>query len=124
MIQWSVYTAPVAGIAFWCQNGTILKPSEKMPNLSIKNVPDDVVERLRVRARANHRSLQGELLELACRAAEGIEPGPRTLPEMRASAGGKKTIEEIFAEHTSRRDKPQSDAPLAVDLIRQDRDGR
>ncbi len=31
-------------------------------NLSIKNVPDVVVERLRARAISNHRSLQGELL--------------------------------------------------------------
>ena len=30
--------------------------------LSIKNVPDALVERLRVRAKDNHRSLQGELL--------------------------------------------------------------
>ncbi|HET6470730.1 MAG TPA: Arc family DNA-binding protein [Pseudomonadales bacterium] len=31
-------------------------------NLSVKNVPDDVAEKLRQRARENHRSLQGELL--------------------------------------------------------------
>ena len=31
-------------------------------NLSVKNVPDDVAEKLRLRARANKRSLQGELL--------------------------------------------------------------
>jgi plasmid stability protein len=31
-------------------------------NLSIKNVPDATVEHLRHRAKANHRSLQGELL--------------------------------------------------------------
>lgn len=31
-------------------------------NLSIKNVPDDVAEKLRQRAKKNHRSLQGELL--------------------------------------------------------------
>jgi plasmid stability protein len=37
----------------------------RMPvNLSIKNVPDDVAERLRERARRNHRSLQGELLSI------------------------------------------------------------
>lgn len=29
--------------------------------LSIKNAPDDVVQRLRERAERNHRSLQGEL---------------------------------------------------------------
>jgi len=32
--------------------------------LSIKNAPDDVVERLRARARRHHRSLQGELLAI------------------------------------------------------------
>lgn len=32
--------------------------------LSIKNAPDDVVERLRERAARNHRSLQGELLSI------------------------------------------------------------
>jgi plasmid stability protein len=31
-------------------------------NLSIKNVPDQVAERLRRRAAKHHRSLQGELL--------------------------------------------------------------
>ena len=33
-------------------------------NLSIKNVPDDLAEKLRSRAKRNHRSLQGELLHL------------------------------------------------------------
>lgn len=31
-------------------------------NLSIKNVPDDLAERLRKQAAGNHRSLQGELM--------------------------------------------------------------
>ena len=31
-------------------------------NLSVKNVPDDLAERLRKRAQRHHRSLQGELL--------------------------------------------------------------
>jgi antitoxin FitA len=33
-------------------------------NLSIKSVPDDIVERLRARAARHHRSLQGELLAI------------------------------------------------------------
>lgn len=33
-------------------------------NLSIKNAPDDVVQRLRVRAERHHRSLQGELMAI------------------------------------------------------------
>jgi plasmid stability protein len=33
-------------------------------NLSVKDVPDDIAEALRERARANHRSLQGELMAM------------------------------------------------------------
>ena len=33
-------------------------------NLSIKNVPDDLAEKLRHRALKNHRSLQGELVAI------------------------------------------------------------
>jgi plasmid stability protein len=33
-------------------------------NLSIKNAPDDLVALLKVRAKHNHRSLQGELLAI------------------------------------------------------------
>ena len=38
-------------------------------NLSIKDVPDDVAERLRQRAARNHRSLQGELMAIVEQAA-------------------------------------------------------
>jgi plasmid stability protein len=41
-------------------------------SLSIKNVPDDVLERLRARALRNRRSLQGELLDLIERAADEV----------------------------------------------------
>ena len=45
-------------------------------NLSIKNVPDALAERLRERAERNRRSLQGELLViLEEAAATGIRPG-------------------------------------------------
>ena len=33
-------------------------------NLSIKNVPDEIAERLKKRAAKNHRSLQGELMSI------------------------------------------------------------
>jgi plasmid stability protein len=42
----------------WSQIGTTTV------NLSIKNAPDDVVQRLRARAERHHRSLQGELLAI------------------------------------------------------------
>ncbi|MGB3582022.1 MAG: Arc family DNA-binding protein [Roseiarcus sp.] len=40
-------------------------------NLSIKNVPEDVVRRLRQRAAQRHRSLQGELLAII---DEAVQP--------------------------------------------------
>lgn len=46
-------------------------------NLSIKNAPDEVVERLRQRAERHHRSLQGELLaiiEEAARSERELSP--------------------------------------------------
>ena len=47
-------------------------------NLSIKNAPDEIVERLRKRAAKHHRSLQGELLaiiEEAVREPTRLAPG-------------------------------------------------
>lgn len=39
-------------------------------NLSIKNVPDELAERLRSRAARSHRSLQGELMTILTEATE------------------------------------------------------
>lgn len=41
-------------------------------SLSIKNVPDHVIKRLRARAARNRRSLQGELLDLVERAVAEV----------------------------------------------------
>ena len=49
-------------------------------NLSIKNVPEETVKRLRERARANHRSLQGELLAIL---EDALEPRRLSLTEAR-----------------------------------------
>jgi antitoxin FitA len=46
-------------------------------NLSIKNAPDHVVQRLRERAERHHRSLQGELMAIIEAAARDGQPsGP------------------------------------------------
>jgi antitoxin FitA len=80
-------------------------------NLSIKNAPDEVVDRLRKRAKSHHRSLQGELLAIIEEAASAWPPDQqRTL-----------TIEELAAETRklglSRHDE-------AARMIREDRDNR
>lgn len=89
-----------------------------MANLSVKNLPERVLARLRERAARNHRSLQGELLALVHQAVEG-----ETLRPMGA-ASGNVTIDEIAAEHRARVREPLAAAPLAVDIMRSARDTR
>ena len=51
-------------------------------NLSIKNVPDELAERLRRRAERAHRSLQGELMTILTDAA-GRPSGRLSIQEAR-----------------------------------------
>jgi len=75
-------------------------------NLSIKNAPDHVVQRLRERAQRNHRSLQGELLAII----EGAVSEDRRL-----------TPAEVLAEVRRLGLKSPPDSVL---IIRAARDGR
>jgi plasmid stability protein len=47
--------------------------------LSIKEVPEDVLERLRERAKRNHRSIQGELLTIL---EDAVAPRRLTVREL------------------------------------------
>ncbi len=93
-----------------------------MPNLSIKNVPEHVVEKLRQRAANHHRSLQGELMDLICRSTDEDIGGTPTNEESVSS--GWLSIEEISAELATPPRGSSDSVPLAVDIIRQDRDSR
>ena len=94
-------------------------------NLSIKGVPETLAERLRARAERNHRSLQGELMQIiehavAEHAATAVIP-----TALRAGTErGTKTIEQIAAQHRARFPQPIASGPLAVDILRADRDAR
>jgi hypothetical protein len=93
-----------------------------MPNLSIKNVPAELVSKLRERARANHRSLQGELLALVSQATSepvAVDGGPT-----RHVHQGHKSIEQIAAEHRARVEQPIRKGGRSVELIRKERDAR
>jgi plasmid stability protein len=94
-----------------------------MPNLSIKNVPAEVVAKLRERATANHRSMQGELLALVARAVDGPASAAGEL-ESRGTRRGHKSIEQIAAEHLERVRRPITKGGRSVDLIRAERDAR
>ena len=90
------------------QIGAILE--RVMPvNLSIKNAPDDVVQRLRERAARNHRSLQGELMAII---EEAVKPTRyRTVDEVVAEARrlGLRTPDEAAAIVRADRDSGHRD---------------
>lgn len=65
-------------------------------NLSIKKVPDELAERLRERAKGNHRSIQGELMSIL---EDTLAPRNLTMEEARrmVKALGLKTSDESTA---------------------------
>lgn len=92
-------------------------------NFSIKGVPEATAARLRERAERNHRSLQGELMAIIESAAQ--EQGQTADPGATAGAKrGSRTIEEIAADLLVRFPQPIRREPLAVDILRADRDAR
>ena len=97
-------------------------------NLSIKNVPQAVAERLRARAERNHRSLQGELMAIVEQAAQEAEaparPSVAAVNNLRGVVTGSKTIEDLVAERKLRPLVFDDKLPRAVDIIRADRDSR
>ena len=76
-----------------------------MANVTIRNLDDEVVARLKARAKANKRSLEAELRETLTHSA-----GSMTREELIAFA------KRVAAETP---DVPQTDS---VDLLREDRD--
>ena len=77
-----------------------------MPNLSIKNAPDEMVKRLKRRAERHHRSLPGELMAI-------LEDALGTSRPL--------TPDEVLTE--VRRLRLETPGGAAA-MIREDRDGR
>ena len=95
-----------------------------MPNLSIKDVPEEIAEALRQQAARNHRSLQGELMFIIQQAAGASGAAPAPAPTRPPIRRGTLTIEEIVEQRRGRYPEPVHGGPLAVDIIREDRDSR
>ena len=75
-------------------------------NLSIKNVPDDLAERLRAEAARNHRSMQGQMMAIL---EQALVPEDRLTPlqvRERVARFGLSTADE------------------ATEIVRADRDAR
>ncbi len=71
-------------------------------NLSIKNVPEPVVVRLRERAKHNHRSLQGELLAILEEAAGSPLAGIQERAKALGVSTGDEAVWIIRAERDAR----------------------
>lgn len=80
-----------------------------VPALHVRNVPEDVVDALRERARVNGRSLNAELVHLL------------ELAALRHRQRG--AVTRRLAEIAARVNLPP-DAPTPEELIREDRDSR
>jgi antitoxin FitA len=78
-------------------------------NLSIKNAPDGLVTTLKLRAKRNHRSLQGEILAIL---EEAAQP-PRRLTPL-----------ELLAEVEKLNFESPSEAAQIVRQMRDERYGR
>ena len=96
-------------------------------NLSIKNVPDALAQRLRERAAHNRRSLQAELmamlewaLQLAPSPAVGSDPALNRLPPA-PSQRPRLTADEVY-ERALKRFPNGTDS--SADIIREMRDTR
>ena len=77
-----------------------------MPDLTIRDVPQNIVDKLKARAKRNHRTLRGELMDIVERAA-AQEP---TL-----------TIDELYERMKALGRSAQSDS---TEIVRQMRDER
>ena len=77
-----------------------------MANVTVRNIDDEVIALLKVQAKANHRSLEGEIRHIL---AQQVLRWTR-LEEFR---------ERTERLHSLTEDLPQTDS---VDLIREDRD--
>lgn len=112
-----------------------------MPNISVKDVPDQWAEALRQRAARNHRSLQGELMAIIERAVQE-SPVPAAGKPVAGATGrrdtvvgfdrfghaitrqGWKTVEQVVAEMRALYPEPIVGQMSSIDIIRQDRDSR
>ena len=121
----------------WLQNGATIHFGANMPNLSVKDVPEQWAQALRQRAVRNHRSLQGELMSIIERAVQESTPMADANSGNRGTVvgfdrfghpivqQGWKTVEQVVAELKAK--YPNGPVPgqgSSIDMIREDRDTR
>ena len=79
-----------------------------MPTLYVENVPDDLYEALRNRARSNRTSISAEVLSLL----------RQNVPTVRELARRKEFLKRVLRLRARR---PEANGPSAEEMLRQDR---
>ncbi len=100
-----------------------------MPTLTIKDVSEPLAQALRERASRHHRSLQGELMAIVEEAAWATDGRPAAKSIAGAVGAeplrlGHRSIDQTAAEMRSAGVRPVEGQPLAVDILRAERDAR
>lgn len=90
-------------------------------NLSVKNVPDELAEKLRQRAERNHRSLQRELMAILEQAVSQPGAVAGLVPEPRDPAKRYMSVDELYARA---KELFPHGTPSSVEFIRRSRDAR
>ncbi len=106
--------------------------------LTIKQVPDAIAQKLRLRAAASHRSLQGELMAILCAATEEasiareLEPAayartaaPKRMKSKTPAVHGKRlTLNELWERSRRLGAGSKSESAEIVRKLRDERYGR
>lgn len=101
--------------------------------LTIKQVPDRLAQKLRTRAAANHRSLQGELMAILTEtvdpASRAAEPDPpvylANAAKKKVPAHGRKlSLQELWERSRKLGPKSQSESAKSVRQLRDERHRR
>ncbi|MBK7425470.1 MAG: Arc family DNA-binding protein [Propionivibrio sp.] len=89
-------------------------------SFSVKNIPEELAQRLRIRAERNHRSLQGELMAILEAAASEDLPAITGASESR----GTRRVEDSLQGWRTLFPVPSRSNVSSASLIRQMRNGR
>lgn len=91
-------------------------------NLSIKNVPDEIADQLRDRARRNHRSLQGEIMSILEQTTKYDAPLQRRPENPEETERRLRDRQAFFEELAAFRSSMPAPPENAVESVRRMRD--
>lgn len=101
----------------------LIRSKFRIPNISIRDVPESIAEHLRQRAARHHRSLQGELMAiLESVVAADLQATAITAAPPRPAATPRRTLGELAGDLRRRLGVDVASAPSSTAIVREMRD--